>query len=348
MITPSEALNRLIDNNELFYDEMTELMRQIMRGEVPSEVIAALLVGLRIKVETVSELTAAATVMREFALKVPVKDEARAQLVDIVGTGGDNAHTFNISTTAMFVAAAAGARIAKHGGRSVSSKSGAADVMETMGASLSLSPEAVGRCIEEVGIGFMFAPNHHLAMKYVAPVRRSLGVRTMFNILGPLTNPADAPNQVLGVFHPDLVGICSRVLQQMKLNHAMVVNGCDGLDEISIAAPTMVAELKDGVIREYEICPEDFGLTRIDDIKPLQANSAQESLQKMNAVLAGEHGACRDIVLMNAAATLYCAHIVPSLAEGVALAAATIDNGRAKAKQNEYIAMSRQLAADRA
>ncbi|MDO5686239.1 MAG: anthranilate phosphoribosyltransferase [Neisseria sp.] len=348
MITPAEALNRLIDNNELFYDEMTDLMRQIMRGEVPSEVIAALLVGLRIKVETVSEITAAANVMREFALKVPVAEDKKKHLVDIVGTGGDNAHTFNISTTSMFVAAAAGAKVAKHGGRSVSSKSGAADVVENMGASLDLPPEAVARSIEEIGVGFMFAPNHHLAMKYVAPVRRALGVRTVFNILGPLTNPADAQNQVLGVFHPDLVGICSRVLQQMGLHHAMVVNGVDGLDEITVTAPTLVAELKDGRIKEYEICPEDFGLTRAESLQPLQAKSAQESLQKMNAVLAGEKGACRDIVLMNAAATLYCGGIVPSLADGVRLAAETIDNGRAKAKQNEYIAYSRQLAGEQA
>ena len=249
MITPQQALNRLLDNNELFYDEMTDLMRQIMQGEVAPEIIAAILIGLRIKVESVSEIAAAASVMREFASKVPLQD--RSHLVDIVGTGGDNAHTFNISTTSMFVVAAAGAKVAKHGGRSVSSSSGSADIIEAMGASLELTPEHVGQCINQLGVGFMYAPNHHNSMRYVAPVRRALGVRTVFNILGPLTNPAGASNQVLGVFHLDLVGILSRVLQQMGSKHVLVVHGSDGLDEITLTGTTRVAELKNGTIMEY-------------------------------------------------------------------------------------------------
>ncbi len=343
MITPQQALNRLIDNNELFYDEMTSLMRQIMSGQVAPEVVAALLVGLRIKVETVSEIAAAASVMREFATPVPVLN--KSHLVDIVGTGGDGAHTFNISTTAMFVAAAAGAKVAKHGGRAVSSASGAADIMENMGVALNLSAAQVGRCLEHTGMGFMFAPNHHSAMKYVAPVRKALGVRTVFNILGPLTNPAGAPNQLLGVFHPDLVGILSRVLQQLGAEHVLVVHGCDGLDEITLTGATKIAELQHGSIREYEIHPEDFGLQAIADLNPLRAADSQDSLAKMNAVLAAQAGPCRDIVLLNAAATLYAANVVADLGDGVRAAQAAIDSGAAKAKQQELIAYSQTLAA---
>jgi anthranilate phosphoribosyltransferase len=254
MITPQQALARLLDNNELFHDEMSGLMRQIMSAQVAPEMVAALLVALRMKVETVAEIAAAAGVMREFATPVPVA--GKQHLVDIVGTGGDGAHTFNISSTAMFVAAAAGAKVAKHGGRSVSSSSGAADVMEQMGVSLGLSPEKVGQCIEETGMGFMFAPNHHSSMRHVAPVRKALGVKTVFNILGPLTNPAAAPNQVLGVFHVDLVGILSRVLQQLGAEHVLVVHGSDGLDEITLTGQSRVAELKNGEISEYSIHPE--------------------------------------------------------------------------------------------
>ncbi|MCP2040377.1 anthranilate phosphoribosyltransferase [Neisseria sp. HSC-16F19] len=342
MITPQQALNRLIDQNELFHDEMMDLMRQIMSGQVAPEVIAALLVGLRIKVETVSEVAAAAKIMREFATRVPVQETAH--LVDIVGTGGDNAHTFNISTTSMFVAAAAGAKVAKHGGRSVSSSSGSADIIETMGASLNLDAAAVGRCIDDIGLGFMFAPNHHSSMKYVAPVRRALGVRTIFNILGPLTNPAAAPNQVLGVFHIDLVGIMSRVLQQLGSRHVLVVHGHDGLDEITLTGPTRVAELKDGVIMEYDIHPQQFDIAVIDSIKPLQAADSRESLAKMNAVLAGEHGPCRDIVLLNAAATLYAGDVASSLEDGVAAAREAIDSGRAREKQQAFITATQSWA----
>ena len=336
MITPQQAIERLISNNELFYDEMTDLMRQIMSGQVPPEQIAAILTGLRIKVETVSEITAAAAVMREFATPVPVADKNR--LVDIVGTGGDGAKTFNISTTAMFVAAAAGAKMAKHGGRSVSSSSGAADVVEQMGAKTDLSPEQVARTIEETGIGFMFAPNHHSAMRYVAPVRRSLGFRSIFNILGPLTNPAGAPNQLLGVFHRDLCGILSRVLQQLGSQHVLVVCGSDGLDEITLTGETYMAELKDGTIREYTISPKQFGLPLRRNLDEIKVADSRESLSMMNAVLAGEVGAARDIVLLNAAAALYAGNVASSLSEGMAAAREAIDSGRAKAKQEEFIA----------
>lgn len=343
MITHQEALNRLIDGNEIFSDEMTDLMRQIMSGQLAPEVIAALLIGLRIKVESVSEITAATNVLREFMQKVPLNDDERQDLVDVVGTGGDNAKTFNISTTSMFVAAAAGAKVAKHGGRSVSSMSGAADVMEYMGVPLNLTPAQTADCIRQSNMGFMFAPTHHPAMKYVAPVRRALGVRTMFNILGPLSNPANAPRQVLGVFHPDLLGICSHVLRHLGLQHVLVVNGKDGLDEISIAAATRVFELKDGKISEYDICPEDFGLTRQESLKDLKVENAEQSLAKMTAVLSGEKGACRDIVLMNAAATLYCGGIVDNLQDGVKLAAETIDSGKAFAKQKEFIKLTQSF-----
>lgn len=340
MITPQQAIERLISNNELFYDEMTDLMRQIMSGQVPPEQIAAILVGLRIKVETVSEISAAAAVMREFALKVPAQSE---HLVDIVGTGGDGAKTFNISTTAMFVAAAAGAQVAKHGGRSVSSSSGAADVMEQMGANLNLSPEQVAQSIEQTGIGFMFAPNHHSAMRYVAPVRRSLGFRSIFNILGPLTNPAGAPNQLLGVFHTDLCGILSRVLQQLGSKHVLVVCGSDGLDEITLTGTTRVAELKDGRIHEYDLNPADYGIEIRRNLDEITVANSAESLQKMNEVLSGQHGAARDIVLLNAAAALYAGNTVPDFAAGIEAARAAIDSGKALAKKEEFVAFGKQF-----
>ena len=341
MITPQAALNRLIDLNELFHDEMLDLMRQIMRGEVPPTVIAAILVGLRVKTESVSEIAASAQVMREFAIKVPVTD--RRHLVDTCGTGGDKCHTFNISTTAAFVTAAAGARVAKHGGRSVSSSSGSADVLEALGVNLNLSAEQVGRCIDEIGVGFMFAPNHHTAMKYVAPVRRELGVRTIFNILGPLTNPADAPNQVMGVFHPDLVGIQARVLQALGSERVMIVHGEDGLDEITLSGDTLVAELKDGQIREYRLDPSQFGLGYAA-LPLLRAESAEQSRHILLAVLAGEAGPARDIVLLNAAAAIYTAGIADSLQDGVALARDVIDSGKARRKLDELVELSRALA----
>ena len=333
MITPQQALARLIDNNELFYDEMTDLMRQIMRGEVLPEQIAAILTGLRIKVETVSEIAAAASVMREFSSKVATPHAG--ELVDIVGTGGDGAKTFNISTTAMFVAAAAGAKVAKHGGRSVSSSSGAADVLEAMGANLQQSPEQVAQSIAQCGIGFMFAPNHHAAMRYVAPVRKALGFRTIFNILGPLTNPAGAANQLLGVFHIDLCGILSRVLQQLGSRHVLVVHGSD------VSGCTRIAELKDGAVREYDIHPEEFGLPVYADLGSLKVENAADSLAMMNAVLRGEaRGAARDIVLLNAAACLYAGNVASSLQDGVERAREALDSGKAAAKQTEFVAQS--------
>ena len=339
MITPQQALARLIDNNELFYDEMTDLMRQIMRGEVLPEQIAGILTGLRIKVETVSEIAAAASVMREFSSKVATPHAG--ELVDIVGTGGDGAKTFNISTTAMFVAAAAGAKVAKHGGRSVSSSSGAADVLEAMGANLQQSPEQVAQSIAQCGIGFMFAPNHHSAMRYVAPVRKALGFRTIFNILGPLTNPAGAVNQLIGVFHIDLCGILSRVLQQLGSRHVLVVHGSDGLDEITVSGCTRIAELKDGAVREYDIHPEEFGLPVYADLGSLKVENAADSLAMMNAVLRGEaQGAARDIVLLNAAACLYAGNVASSLQDGLERAREALDSGKAVAKQAEFVAQS--------
>ncbi|MDH4290200.1 MAG: anthranilate phosphoribosyltransferase, partial [Aquincola sp.] len=281
-ITDTEALVRAIEHREIFHDEMLALMRRIMGGEMSASMMAALLIGLRVKKETIGEITAAAQVMREFSTKVDVAD--RARLVDIVGTGGDSSHTFNISTCSMFVAAACGARVSKHGNRGVSSKSGSADVLEAMGVPLNLTPAAISRSIDETGIGFMFAPNHHPAMKNVAPVRKELGVRTIFNILGPLTNPAGAPNILMGVFHPDLVGIQVRALQRLGAEHAVVVYGRDGMDEVSLGAATMVGEFKDGDIREYEIHPEDFGLTMASN-RTLKVESPAQSLALVRSVL---------------------------------------------------------------
>lgn len=342
MITPQQALNRLLSNNELFHDEMTSLMRQIMSGEVAPELIAAILTGLRIKVESVSEISAAAAVMREFATPVPLEDTQG--LVDVVGTGGDGARTFNISTTAMFVAAAAGAKVAKHGGRSVSSSCGAADLMEQMGVSLNLAPADIAHCINTTGMGFMFAPNHHRSMHYVAPVRKALGIRTIFNILGPLTNPAGAPNQLLGVFHIDLVGILARVLQQLGSKHVLVVHGSDGLDEITITGPTYIAELKNSIVHEYNISPAQFGIPVYENLNGIKVNNTTESLEMMKNVLQGKPGAARDIVVLNAAAALYAADAVESLEAGVAAAQTAIDSGKALNKQQEFIQTTQTLA----
>ena len=336
-----DALTRTIDHREIFHDEMLSLVRRIISGEMSPVMMAALLVGLRVKKETIGEITAAAQVMREFSTKVLVAD--RTHLVDIVGTGGDGSHTFNISTCSMFVAAAAGARVSKHGGRSVSSKSGSADVLEAMGVSLSLTPQAIAQCIEDTGIGFMFAPNHHPAMKNVAPVRKELGIRTIFNILGPLTNPADAPNILMGVFHPDLVGIQVRALQRLGAEHAVVVYGRDGMDEVSLGAATMVGEYKDGGIHEYEIHPEDFGLTMASN-RALKVETPAESLALLKAVLANQPGPARDIVVLNAGVALYAANVAPSMAAGVALARDALASGKAKAKLEQFVARTKELA----
>jgi len=335
--TPKEALQRLIEHREIFHEEMTSLMRQIMRGDVSPVMIAGILIGLRVKKETIGEITAAAEVMRELATPVPVVDSAN--LLDIVGTGGDGAHTFNISTTVMFVAAAAGAKVAKHGGRSVSSQSGSADALEALGARLDLSADQVAQSIAQTGIGFMFAPNHHSAMKHAAPVRKELGVRTLFNILGPLTNPAGAGTQLLGVFHTDLVGILVRVLQRLGSRRALVVHGLDGLDEVSLAGPTLVGELKDGEVREYQIKPEDFGIAPVP-ISALQVANPAESIARMKAVLANEPGPSQDIVLLNAGAALYAAGHSESIAQGIEQACAAIASGAAFAKLNEFVAFT--------
>jgi anthranilate phosphoribosyltransferase len=317
-------------------------MRRIMSGEMSPVMIAALTIGLRVKKETIGEIAAAAQVMREFATPVAVAD--RTHLVDIVGTGGDGSHTFNISTAATFVAAAAGARVAKHGGRSVSSTSGSADVMEALGAHIGLTPEQVGQCIAETGVGFMFAPNHHPAMKHAAPVRKELGVRTIFNILGPLTNPAGAPNQLLGVFHPDLVGIQVRVLQRLGSEHVMVVYGMNGMDEISLSGETLVGELKDGEVKEYAIHPSDFGLP-VYDSRVLKVANKEESVACIQRALANEDGPVRDIVLLNAGAALYCANVAGSIADGVKLAREAVASGAALAKLSRFVAATNRLRA---
>jgi len=340
-ITPQEALQRVIEHREIFHEEMLALMRALMRGELSPVTIAALIIGLRVKKETIGEIAAAAQVMREFATKVEVPQ--RENLLDIVGTGGDAAHTFNISTASTFVAAAAGARVAKHGGRSVSSKSGAADVLEALGANINLSPAQVAECIAETGIGFMFAPNHHAAMKHAAPVRKELGVRTIFNILGPLTNPAGAPNQLLGVFHPDLVGIQVRVLQRLGSRHVLAVYGMSGIDEISLSGETMVGELVNGEVREYAIRPEQFGLPTYDG-DALRVADAAASKEKLLAVLANRPGPERDIVVLNAGAALYAAGVAGTIAAGVAAAREAIESGAARAKLERFVAFTRRQA----
>jgi len=334
-ITPQEALQRTIEHREIFHDEMLHIMRLIMSGEMSQVMMAALITGLRVKKETIGEITAAAQVMREFSTKVHVAD--KKHLVDIVGTGGDGSHTFNISTCSMFVAAAAGAKVSKHGGRSVSSKSGSADVLEALGLNINLQPDAIARCIEEVGVGFMFAPNHHPAMKNVAPIRKELGVRTIFNILGPLTNPAGAPHILMGVFHSDLVGIQVRALQRLGAEHALVVYGKDGMDEISLGAATVIGELKNGEITEYEIHPEDFGLPMASN-RALRVETPEQSMQMLMGVLNGEPGAPSDIVALNAGAALYAANLTDSLKGGLALARTAIASGAARRKLDELVA----------
>jgi anthranilate phosphoribosyltransferase len=341
-ITPQQALQRTIEHREIFHDEMVALMRMIMRGEVSDTMTAAILTGLRVKKETVGEIAGAAMVLREFARPVDVAD--RTHLVDIVGTGGDGAHTFNISTASMFVVAAAGAKVAKHGNRSVSSSSGSADVLEALGANIELQPEQVSHCIAECGLGFMFAPVHHPAMKVVAPVRREMGVRTLFNILGPLTNPAHAPNILMGVFHPDLVGIQVRVLQELGAQRALVVWGRDGMDELSLGAATLVGELRDGVVREYEVHPEDFGIAMAAS-RNLRVNGATESKVMLLEALSNQPGLPRDIVVLNAGAALYAAGVVETIDRGLVAAREAIASGAARAKLDTFVAITRRLSA---
>ncbi|PJC96503.1 anthranilate phosphoribosyltransferase [Janthinobacterium sp. BJB1] len=339
-ITPQEALLRCIEHREIFHDEMLYLFRQIMSGEMSPTMIAALTMGLRVKKETIGEIAAAAQVMREFSTKVPMADTTN--LLDIVGTGGDGAHTFNISTASMFVAAAAGARVAKHGGRSVSSSSGSADVLDSLGVNINLQPEQIAQSIAQTGIGFMYAPNHHAAMKHAAPVRKELGVRTIFNILGPLTNPAGAPNILMGVFHADLVGIQVRVLQRLGAQHAIVVYGRDNMDEVSLGAATMVGELINGEIREYEIHPEDFGMSMIAS-RNLKVADSVESKAKMMEALRGEPGAAADIVALNAGTALYAAGVASSIEDGLARARTAVSSGAALAKLDQFVQVTQQL-----
>jgi anthranilate phosphoribosyltransferase len=341
-ITPQEALQRTIEHREIFHDEMLALMRMIMKGEISPVMGAAILTGMRVKKETIGEIAAAAQVMREFASKVHV--DGGDNFIDIVGTGGDGSHTFNISTASMFVAAAAGAKIAKHGNRGVSSKSGAADVLEALGANIMLNPQQIAECIAATGIGFMFAPNHHPAMKNVAPIRREMGVRTIFNILGPLTNPAGAPNILMGVFHPDLVGIQSRVLQRLGARHAVVVYGKDGIDEVSLGAATMVGELKDGEVTEYEIHPEDYGLSMVSN-RGLRVADAAESKAMLLEALENREGTPREIVIMNAGAALYAANLAADIGAGIALAREAIASGAARARLDAFVAFTRKFAA---
>ncbi|MFW2454689.1 anthranilate phosphoribosyltransferase [Methyloversatilis discipulorum] len=339
--TPKQALERVIEHREIFRDEMIALMRQIMTGEVSPTLIAAILIGLRVKKETVGEIAAAAMVMRELSMKVPVDNTQT--LVDTCGTGGDGAHTFNISTASMFVAAAAGARVAKHGGRASSSQSGSADVLEALGVNLNLTPAQVSTCIEQVGVGFMFAPNHHSAMKHAAPVRRELGVRTMFNILGPLTNPAGAANQVMGVFHADLVGILARVLKELGSRNVMVVHGRDGLDELSISGDTFVGELRDGEVKEYTVHPSDFGLA-VHALDTLRVADVQASRDMLLAALDGTLAPARGIVLLNAGASLYVSGVADSLRDGVDRAREAIESGAARQRLDKLVELSRSFA----
>ena len=341
MFTPQEAINRLCDKREIFYDEMVDLMRQVMEGKVTPVQLSAILMGLHVKTESVSEIAAAASVMREFSTKVDVSGVEH--LVDTCGTGGDKAHTFNISTAAAFVAAGAGAHVAKHGGRSVSSQSGSADVLEGLGVNLALTPQQVALSIREVGLGFMFAPSHHPAMKHAAPVRKELGMRTILNILGPLTNPAGAPNQVMGVFHADLVGIQARVLKMLGSKHVITVHGHDGLDEITLTGPTFVAELKHDFITEYTIEPKQFGFD-VAPIEAIQVKDTTESRARVESVLANEPGPSRDVVVLNAAAALYVSGVVPSLWDGVALARDTLASGAARAKLDHLVRFTRGFA----
>ena len=340
-ITPQEALQRVIEHREIFHDEMLHIMRLIMAGEMSPVLMSAFIAALRVKKETIGEITAAAQVMREFSTKVEVAD--RQHLVDIVGTGGDGSHTFNISTCSMFVAAAAGAKVSKHGSRSVSSKSGSADVLESLGVSINLTPTQIAQCIAQVGIGFMFAPNHHPAMKNVAPVRKELGVRTIFNILGPLTNPAGAPNILMGVFHPDLVGIQVRALERLGADHAMVVYGRDGLDEVSLGAATLVGELKNGQVREYEIHPEDFGFA-MSSSRALRVETPEQSRTMLLGVLDNSEGPARDIVVLNTAVALYAANVVDSIEAGIVRAREALSSGAAKAKLDQLVTAAHQMA----
>lgn len=336
----AQTLTRLIEHHDLPFEQMRDLVQHIMGGQLTPAQIAAVLIALRIKGETVSEIAAAAAVMRELSNKVSVHNTE--YLVDTCGTGGDGAQTFNISTASALVAAAAGARVAKHGGRSVSSTCGSADVLEKLGVNVNLTPVQVAQCVDTLGVGFMFAPNHHSAMKHAAPVRRELGVRTLFNLLGPLTNPAGAQNQVIGVFHPSLTAKLAQVLGELGSHHVLVVHGADGMDEISITQETYIAELKDGKVKEYTVHPEQFGLSS-SPIDLLRVGNADEACEKLLGVLNNEAGAPRDIVQLNAGAAIYVAGLTATLKEGIAKADHIIGSGKAKTKLDQLITLSNSL-----
>ncbi len=333
------AIQAVIDKRNLSNDEMRNVMHSIMTGECTDAQIAGFLVGLRSKGETVDEITTAANVMRELASHVHINHD---NLIDTCGTGGDGHNTFNISTTAAFVVAAAGGYVAKHGNRSVSSKSGSADVLEAAGVKLEITPEQVAQCIEEIGIGFMFAPMHHSAMKHAIGPRRELGVRTLFNILGPLTNPAGAKRQVMGVFSHNWLETLANVLKNLGSEQVMIVQSEDGMDEISISAPTRIAELKDGEISTYKIEPEQFNMQRAD-ISTLAVENVEDSLKVMHAVLDNQAGPSQDIVLLNAGAAIYTAGIEDSLDSGIASAQRVIENGSARAKLNELTKLTQSF-----
>ncbi|HSQ02499.1 MAG TPA: anthranilate phosphoribosyltransferase [Burkholderiales bacterium] len=339
-ITIAEAIQRTVEHREVFHDEMLHIMRQIMRGELSPAQIAGFIVGLRVKKETIGEIAAAAQVMRELATTVEVKDPRH--LVDTCGTGGDSAHTFNVSTCAAFVAAATGARVAKHIGRSVSSTSGSAEVLEALGVNIALSPAQTGETIDRLGLGFMFAPAYHAAMKHAAPVRKDLGIRTIFNILGPLTNPAGAKSQVLGVFHPDLVGIQVRVLQRLGSQHVMVVYGLDGLDEISISGETLVGELVDGQINEYRLHPSDFGM-ELYDRRAIEVHTVDESKELIMAVLGNQPGPARSIAALNAGAAIYVSGVAKTYKSGIERALAVIESGDARRKLDDFVSFTKRL-----
>jgi anthranilate phosphoribosyltransferase len=336
MVAFKDVLQQLLNRQDLTHAQMLDIMRQVMQGELTQAQIAGLLIGLRMKGETVEEISAAAQVMRELSTKVDIRDATH--LVDTCGTGGDGIQTFNVSTVTAFVAAAAGAKVAKHGGRSVSSTCGSADVLEALGVSVNLSPQQVADAVDRIGIGFMFAPNHHSAMKHAAPVRRELGVRTLFNLLGPMTNPAGAKRQVMGVFHKDLTGLLARVLQRLGSEHVMVVHGADGMDEISFTGDTYVAELKDGEVREYVINPARFGMP-VQDVQAIRIKDAAESKAMVLDVLAGKAGPARDIVLLNAGAAIYVSGVADSIEAGIAKAEEVIDSGAALKKLDQLKAI---------
>ncbi|PSJ18733.1 anthranilate phosphoribosyltransferase [Nitrosomonas supralitoralis] len=336
-MNPQEALQRIVAHQEISHDDMIVLMRQIMQGEISPILIAAIITGLRVKKETIGEIAAAAQVMREFATKVDVANDAH--LVDTCGTGGDSLHTFNISTASAFVAAAAGARVAKHGGRSVSSKSGSADVLEALGVNLNQTPQLVAQSLDEIGVGFMFAPNYHSAMKHAAPVRRELGIKTLFNILGPLTNPASARRQVLGVFSENLVKILAHVLQRLGSQHVLIVHGKDGLDEITITGETIIGELKNDQVTVYSIKPEDFNLTPCS-IEAIQVTDSEDAKMMLLSVLKNTPGPARDIVVMNAGAAIYAAGVTDTLELGIRAALRAIESGGALKKLHDLVELT--------